>query len=158
MRIYAIIILILLALVAGFTALNWSEFMVHHTISFGITTLEAPLGLLLLGIIAALTLVFFVFVIYLQSTVLLETRRHAKDIAASRQLADQAEASRFTELRQLLVQEVHTLSNREQELHTELLERLQQMEARLKLGTEEAGNSLAVYIGELEDRLQRPTP
>ena len=38
------------------------------------------------------------YVLSLQGSVLLETRRHTKELQAQRELADKAEASRFTEL------------------------------------------------------------
>jgi hypothetical protein len=59
---------------------------------------------------AVLAAVFVFLVVYLQSTVLVETRRHARELAIQRDLADKAEASRFTELRAQLEQEVAKLS------------------------------------------------
>ena len=52
---------------------------------------------------------------------------------ASRDLADKAEASRFTELRHFL----------------------EQLEARQRTVIEQAGNSLAASVGELEDKVER---
>jgi hypothetical protein len=53
----------------------------------------------MLGLLAVLTAVFLIYVVYLQTTVLFDWRRREKELQASRDLADQAEASRFTELR-----------------------------------------------------------
>jgi hypothetical protein len=99
MPLRTVVILVVLALVALFTALNWSAFIAPTTLSLGFAKVQAPLGLIMLALLAILTTLFLLYLVYLQTTVLLETRRHAKELQAQRELADQAEASRFTELR-----------------------------------------------------------
>ena len=51
---------LLIALVLGIVAIlafqNWNVFMTRATLSVGFTTVEAPLGLLLLGILAGAVL------------------------------------------------------------------------------------------------------
>ena len=59
---------------------------------------------------ALLSVVFVGLIAYTQGTVLMETRRHAKELTAQRELADKAEASRFTDLRAHLDKEVARLS------------------------------------------------
>jgi hypothetical protein len=86
--------------------------------------------------------------------VLLETRRQSRELSAQRELADKAEASRFTELRQMLEQEFATLKGLGGQ-PGELLERLNRLETGLRQDIHDTGNSLSAYIGELEDRLQR---
>jgi hypothetical protein len=54
-------------------------------------------------------------------------------VLASRDLADKAEASRFTELRQFL----------------------EQLEARQRTVIEQTGNSMAASVGQLEDKVER---
>lgn len=99
MPIRNVALLVALAAVAVFAVLNWSVIMAPTTLSLGFAEVQAPLGLVLLGLIALLSVLFLVYAVYLQSSVLLEARRHARELQASRELADQAEASRFTELR-----------------------------------------------------------
>ena len=99
MPLRTVVILVVLTLVALFTALNWSAFVAPTTLSLGFAKVQAPLGLIMLALLAILTTLFLLYLVYLQTTVLLETRRHAKELQAQRELADQAEASRFTELR-----------------------------------------------------------
>lgn len=137
MRIRTLILLIALCLIALFAALNWTVFTTPTTLSLGVTDIQAPLGLVMLVFIAVLTALFLVFVITLQTSVLLETRRQAKELQASKALAEQAEASRYTELRAYLATE---LTRVERDLHAAI---------------EASGNTLAAYIGELEDRLSR---
>jgi uncharacterized integral membrane protein len=126
MPLRTVVLLIVLALVAVFAVLNWSAFMAPTTLSLGIAQVQAPLGLIMLALIAILTALFLTYLVYVQTTVLLESRRHAKELQAQRVLADQAEASRFTELR------------------TYLESRLTELE-----------NSLSAQVGEMRDRLDR---
>jgi uncharacterized integral membrane protein len=126
MPLRTVVLLIVLALVAVFAALNWSAFMAPTTLSLGIAQVQAPLGLIMLALMAILTALFLTYLVYVQTTVLLESRRHAKELQAQRVLADQAEASRFTELR------------------TYLESRLTELE-----------NSLSAQVAEMRDRLDR---
>jgi uncharacterized integral membrane protein len=124
-----VLLLVVLVAVAVFAALNWSVIMAPTTLSLGFAEVQAPLGLVLLGVIALLSVLFLAYVVYLQSSVLLEARRHARELQASRELADQAEASRFTELR-----------------------------AHLDTLLTDIENSLSAQLGELRDRLDRAPP
>jgi uncharacterized integral membrane protein len=94
-----LIVVVVLLLVAVFAALNWGAFTASSTLSLGVATVEGPLGLILLAIIGLLSAVFLVYVVVLQTSFLMEARRNARELQAQRELADQAEASRFTELR-----------------------------------------------------------
>jgi len=106
-----LILLIVFIAVVIFAVLNWSAFMAPTTLSLGVAQVQAPLGLIMLGLVALLAALFLLYVVYLQTTVLLETRRHAKELQAQRELADQAEASRFTELRGYLETRLGELEN-----------------------------------------------
>jgi energy-coupling factor transporter transmembrane protein EcfT len=152
MYLRTLLILAILGLVVVFAALNWSAFIAPTALTLGLVTAEAPLGLILLAIVALLTLLFLVYVTYLQSTVLLETRRHARELQLQRELAEQAEASRFYQLRTFLELELEKLNGQAEQSKSLLLTRLDQIERDLRGALEQTGNSLAAYIGELEDR------
>jgi len=94
-------------------------------------------------------------VLYLQTTVLFDTRQHAKELQSNRKLADQAEASRFTELRSFLELELKKQLDQDGHSRAAVLTRIDQMEATLRLVVEQSGNSLAATLGELEDRLDK---
>ena len=66
--------------------------MAPTTLSLVFTTVDAPLGLIMLAAVAFFTILFLVYLAYLQATVLLDARRHSRELEASRSLADQAEA------------------------------------------------------------------
>ncbi|HAR94749.1 MAG TPA: Signal transduction histidine kinase [Deltaproteobacteria bacterium] len=155
MKIRTLFLTVVVLAVAAFAALNWQEFMKPTTLSLGVATVQAPLGLVMLGLLAFLAALFLVFVIYLQATVLLDARHHAREAEANRKLADQAESSRFTELRRFLEGELKGLAA----IHTETTEatkaRLEDLDRSLRAAIEESGNTLTAYFGELEDRLEK---
>ena len=125
------------------------------TLSVGFTTVEAPLGLILLGIAACLTLLFLVYVVYLQSSTLMESRRYGRELKAQREIADQAEASRIAQLQSFLETELRKFANQTEEAKAGVLARLDQLDRDLRSAVEQSGNSLAAYLGEIEDRFER---
>ncbi|WP_157667561.1 hypothetical protein [Comamonas serinivorans] len=110
MSIRSILLIVVAALVAIFVAVNWTVMTTPTDLSLIFTTVYAPVGVVMLGILGVMALVFIGFVAYQQSAVLMETRRHAKELASQRELADKAEASRFTDLRGFLTEELSRLN------------------------------------------------
>ena len=157
MKLPSIALLVLLGLVALFTALNWAAFSAPSQLSLIVTTVQAPLGVLLLILMGAITAAFLAFLVYLQTSSTLETRRLAKELKSQRELADSAEASRFTELRNFLAQELAALRNLSADSDAKLTARVDALEQALRTDIEHAGNTLAAYIGELEHRLDSPS-
>ncbi|GGC10680.1 hypothetical protein GCM10007205_19750 [Oxalicibacterium flavum] len=155
MQIRTIIFVLILAAIGALAAFNWETFTTPTDLWLGVTTIHAPLGMVMLGLTAVLTAFFLTFIIYLQSSVLLEARRHARELQANRELADQAEASRFTELRRFIEGELQGKSLQESEARTALLARLDRLDASIVAVVDQTGNSLAAQIGEIEDRLER---
>ena len=129
--------LLLLAVIALFALLNWSAFSTPTPLSLGVTTVQAPLGLIMLGLVTFLCVMFAGWVISLQAGSLMDARRQTKELQAQRDLADKAEASRFTELRSVL------------------LARIDRLQDETRLALDQSGNSVAAQVGELEDRLDR---
>ena len=144
MKLSTVLFLVVLVVALAFSIANWSVIMAPTDLSLIVTTVRAPLGLLLLGLVLVVTVLFLGFLVYLQTTVLIESRRQARELDAQRQLADQAEASRFTDLRGFVEQELKSV-----------LARIDRSEQELKGAVERAGNTLSAYIGELDDRLER---
>jgi hypothetical protein len=155
MRIRTILLLIALCAIAAFAALNWGTFTTPTTLSLGVTDFQAPLGLVMLIFIAVLTALFLIFIITLQTTVLLETRRQARELQTTRTLAEQAEASRYNELRLFIEGELQKLDARDQATVAATTACLDRMERELRTAIEESGNTLAAYIGEMDDRIER---
>ena len=153
MHIRSLFLLLVLAFIGVFTALNWDAFLTNTTLSFGVATLQAPLGLIMLGLLFFVVAYFLVYVLYLQSTVLFDARRNAKELQLNRELADKAEASRFTELRGFLDTGLKQRAAQDMAGQQAVLARLDALEHALRTTVEQSGNSLSAYIGELEDRL-----
>jgi len=155
MPLRTVLILVLLGGLAIFAALNWSAFTTPTTLRLAFGTVEAPLGLIMLGLTVLLAFLFLIFVTYLQTSVLLENRRHARELQLQRERADQAEASRYNQLREYLESELQKIRYRSELMETGIVARLNQLDQELRGAIEQSGNTLAAYIGELEDRLQR---
>ena len=138
-----------------FAAINWPAFTAPTTLSFGFGSVQGPLGLILLGVIVFVCAVFLLLLAVQQASVLAETRRMAKELSAQRTLADQAEASRFTELRAYIDQALQRGSGAVTAgAPADLGARLDRIESALKAQAEHS-NALAATIGELDDRIER---
>ena len=153
MRIRSLLLLLVLVLIGAFTALNWGVFLAETPLSLGVSTVQAPLGLIMLGLLIFVVAYCLVYVLYLQSNVLMDTRRNAKELQLHRELADKAEASRFTELRSFVEAGLKQGAEQDKAAQQTLIARLDALENRLRTSVEQSGNSLSAYIGELEDRL-----
>ena len=155
MYLRTLLILIVIGAVALFAAINWNAFMAPTTLSVVFANVEAPLGLILLAVVGALTLLFLLYVVYLQSSVLVENRRNARELQTQRELAEQAEVSRINQLRSFLESELRRLGEKTEESKVVVLAKLEALERELRSVIEQSGNTLAAYIGEIEDRLER---
>lgn len=153
MRFRTVFLVLLLVLLAGFVALNVEEFTRISTLNLGFTTLQVSLGLVMLGLLIATLVVFLASTLYLQSRHVLEARTHTKELTAQRELADKAEASRFTELRGYLESLALAEQQRETALGTVLADRFAQQQQILLARIEQSDNTLAAYFGQLEERL-----
>lgn len=155
MYLRTLLIVLLVGVVAMFAVLNWSAFMSETTLSVGFTTVQAPLGLILLVITGLLALLFLIYVVYLQSSALLENRRQSRELQSQREVAENAEASRFYQLKTSLEEALREQSNQAAQFNNTLLARLEKLDRDLRVTVEQSSNSLAAYIGEVEDRFGR---
>ena len=118
-------ILIVVSLLAIFVGLNWNALSAVTPISLGWTTVEAPLGLVLLVPLVVLCVVLPAWAISLHARVLRDVRAITKALQ-QRELADREQTARLVDLR------------------IDFLRAL-----------EEGVNTTAASIGELEDRMER---
>ena len=158
MRLRSALLLVILVGVGMFAALNWSVFTAPTPLSLGLWSVQGPLGLILLGLITALTLLYVLLLAWIEGEALLEARRAARELVVQRQLAESAETSRFEELRRLLEDELEALRTAAPAAARLVIERLEGTETALRADIERAGNTLAAYIGELEERLHHSGP
>jgi hypothetical protein len=127
-------LLVIAAIIAiGFTVLNWQALAAPMTLSLGIDTVQAPLGVVMLVALGLLALLFAAWAMMM----LAESHRQARELHAQRELADKAEASRFTELRSFIADE------------------LQRMTREARTAFEQNSNAVTAHLAEIEDRVER---
>ena len=128
---------LVMGLQAAFVIANSNVLAAPVSVSLLVATVDAPAGIILLGATAVLLVLLGAYTLSLHASTLLEARRYAKELREQRLLADQAEASRFTELGTAVQKEFALLRASLQQVSTE------------------SANSLSAAIGEVEDKLDR---
>jgi len=151
----SILLIVLFALLAAFAALNWAAFTATTSLTLGFTSVQAPLGLVMLALSALLALVFLGFAFYVRTSALLEGRRQMKELQAQRERADKAESSRITQLQQSLEAGLNRVAEQMNAHKNELLARMAQLEQTQAQLITETANGLSAAVGELEDRMAR---
>jgi hypothetical protein len=153
MRARVILLVLAIALVAGFAALNWAEFSRSTQLSFGILITEAPLGIVMLTLLGIALLWLLVSSAVDRTHHLVESRRYAKNLDAQRELADKAEASRFTELRQHIDTHLRELKQRDSIAATEFEKAMLTANRELRTHLEQFQRAMLARMGELENRI-----
>jgi len=154
MRSRSILLVVAILLVAGFAALNWSEVIRPSPLLFGLFVADAPLAAILLALLALATIAFVLSAGTIRTQSLLESREHHKTLEAQRALADKAEASRFTDLRQHLDTQLRELRERDNVASTEFTRQVLEGQRELRAHLEQTNRTLAARISEMEHRLE----
>jgi uncharacterized integral membrane protein len=144
MRVRSIALIVAGLLAAIFIVINWSAFAQPASFYFVVGTISVPIGVVMLGLIALVTLGYAIFLGIWQSRVLMDYRRQSKELQTQRSLADDAEASRFTALSALLRAEMAKQDARLEAAFTTLRNELKDTE-----------HSIAATLGEMDDRQRR---
>ncbi len=155
MNFSTLLVVVVVAALAALALFNWPAISAVTSVSLGMAHVQAPLGLLLLAFTAALGLLFVVHSVVQQTRAGSEARRHAKELAAQRDLADRAEASRFSELRAFLDAELRRLDAQAADQRAGVVTRIDGLEAALRAKVDEATRTLSAYVGEVDDKLDR---
>lgn len=155
MRGRMIVLVLAILAVAGFAAQNWAEINRSSPLNFGVVVTDAPLGLILLSLLGLTLLLFLASAATMRTQALIESRQHAKALQAQRDLADRAEASRFTDLRQQL--DAHLRDSREHEnlATAEMNKALAQHQREMRAQLEQMNHMLANRLAELDTHIQR---
>jgi hypothetical protein len=153
MRARTVLLVLAILLMAGFAAQNWAEFTRPSMLTFGVVERTAPLGVVLLVVLAAVTLAFVATAAAMHTRSLTETRHHARALNAQRELAEKAEASRFTDLRQVLDSHLREVRQRESIQHSEMERVLSRQHRELRDHLEQVAHALTARITEMEQRL-----
>ena len=102
----------IVALILVFAALNWSVLSGVPTINLLVAKVQAPTGVILLGLTGALAVLFFLATLYSRIGALLEARRLQQELRTAREVADRTEASRLEALQHLVMSEFRLLNER----------------------------------------------
>ena len=122
------LIVIAFGLLAAFVAVNWPAIVAPTTLSLIFTTVQAPLGIVLLGFLLLLSLFFVAAIGWSQGHALVEARRATRELEAERQRTAEADAARFRELRNRLDDAVTRLTQRQEDIFGLLAERLDRLQ------------------------------
>ena len=152
------LLLALFALLGLFAMLNWAAFSTPTDLSLGLTTVKAPLGLVMLLATALISGLLLLYIVVQLAGGLAESRRYGKELQSQRQLADKAEASRFTELQNFITQELQKADAQRSVETGRAAERLTGLEQRLNSKIDESTRVLSAYVGEVDDKLDRALP
>ncbi|MDP1690806.1 MAG: LapA family protein [Burkholderiaceae bacterium] len=155
MNLRSLVVTLALALLAAFALLNWTAFTAPTTLSLAFTEVQAPLGLIMLVVTGFVSGLFLVYIAFQQAGVILEARRYAKELKAHRELADKAEASRFTELRVFIEGELRRIEAQGAAGTAEVRARIEQLQQQFQEKLAESTLTLSAYVGEVDDKLDR---
>jgi uncharacterized integral membrane protein len=144
MRVRSVALIVAGVLSAIFLSLNWSVFAQPASFYFVVGTISMPIGVVMLGLIALVTLGYAIFLGIWQGRLLMDYRRQSKELQTQRILADDAEASRFTALTVLIKEEMAQRDARLEAAFTALRNELRDTE-----------HSIAATLGEMDDRQRR---
>lgn len=152
MRARVVFIVLALLVVGGVAALNWPEFTRTEPMNFGLFTSEGSVGLFMLAAFGVTILVMLLGSAMQESRFMLESNRQAKALQAQRDLADKAEASRFTDLRQHI--DMHLRENRQREAiaATEFEKAMVQSQRELRTQLEQMSRSIDSRLADLQGR------
>lgn len=139
--------------VAGLAALNWGEVTRASRLNFGLILTDAPLAGILLAILAVTLVVFLVSSAIQESRNLIAWNRHAKELQAQRDLADKAEASRFTDLRQHIDATLRESRQRDALAGGEFEKSMLQSHRELRAQLDAMNRTLLARLAELEARV-----
>jgi hypothetical protein len=154
MRSRFVLLVVAILLIAGFAALNWSEVIRPSSLWFGPFMMDAPLGAILLGLLALAVVIFALSAGAMRTQTLLESRHHFKELEAQRLLADKAEGSRFTELRQHMDTQLRELRERDAISASEFEKSRLESQRELRTQMEQINRTIAARLNELEHRLE----
>lgn len=154
MRTRSTLLVVAILLVAGFAALNWPDIVRSSPLSFGLFVTDAPLGAILLLLLAATLILFLAATVAMRTQSLIDYRQHQKTLEAQRELAENAEASRFTDLRGQLDTHLREMRERDAIAATEFDKHMVQSQRELRTQMEQMNRMIAARLNELEHRLE----
>ena len=158
MQLLGWLILAVLVLLATFSAANWALLTTPDTIDLVVLTVQAPPAMIVLAGTLLVVALFGIYVVALRTATLVETRRQLKALDSQRELADKAEASRFTALASQIEQGLAGTRTLIEETRAQTGARIDALDVSLTRTLNETANAVFANIGEVDDKLDRLAP
>ncbi len=155
MRMLGWLVIIALALVAGFAAVNWTAFMASTTLSLVAFDIYAPLGGIMLAALVVLTLLALGFAASWRTSMLLESRRLTRELQSQRELADRAEASRVAELGTRLEAAIRDLKTASEAVPRSMHDRLDALDGSLRQAIGAATGTISTTLETVNEKLDK---
>ncbi len=102
MKPHTIVLALVLFVVILFAGVNWGLFAREDTISFVFFSVRAPFGVIMLGIVGVVSLLYMVFIARAEIAGLMEVRKKNRELEEVRTLAMNSEKSRVTEMQNMV--------------------------------------------------------
>ncbi|MCW8814479.1 MAG: LapA family protein [Chlorobium sp.] len=112
MKLHTIILVLVLFLVLLFAGINWGLFARQDSINFIFFSIEAPLGVIMLGTLGVLSVLYLLFIGRLEVSSMMEERKSNKALQEARELALSKEKSRITELQNTISGQIGAFGER----------------------------------------------
>jgi uncharacterized integral membrane protein len=153
MRARLVYIVLAAVIVCGIAALNWPEVTRTTHLNFGVAAADAPLGAILFGAFLLTLVIFLLSSAVTESRHMLLWNRHNRELQAQRDLAERAEASRFTDLRQHMDNTLRETRQRDTVTSREFEKSMLQSHRELRTHLENMSRALMARLGEIESRV-----
>jgi hypothetical protein len=158
MRARLVYIVVAAIVVCGIAALNWPEVTRTTHLNFGLAAADAPLGAILFGAFLLTLVVFLLSSAVTESRHMLLWNRHNRELQTQRDLAERAETSRFTDLRQHMDNTLRETRQRDTIASREFEKSMLQSHRELRTHLENMSRALMARLGELESRFGGRVP
>ena len=155
MHLRTVFLLLLFVLCSVFLIVNWEGVMAEVNVNLLYTEIQAPLGLILLLGPGLVILICLVYGFVQQAALSMELRRVNKQLQQARDLAQKAEQSRFTELKNEMQKQILDLQNQSASRHSSFMAAVNGLQSAVDESAQETVNSLSASVGEVEDRLSQ---
>lgn len=100
------------AVIVAFAGLNWSALTADTSLNLLVAQVQAPMGVILLGLTAVFVALFFMATLYSRIANLMESRGLHKELRQAQDMADKAEASRLENLQHVMLTEFRMINER----------------------------------------------
>lgn len=120
MKLHTVILVLVLFLVLLFAGINWNLFARQDSINFIFFSVEAPLGVIMLGAVGVLSIIYLLFIGRLEVSSMMEARKSNKALEEARELAMSKEKSRITELQNAISRQIEAFGERFESLEKKI--------------------------------------